>query len=554
MTSATARRFENNVDRSGEHHLWTGAIDPRRGTGRAQAGGRQTTAHRLAWELVHGALPDGARVLQCPEVPTCVRVDHLAIDEAEATARSRPRKRQRARGRQGSGSKRRLPSGRWQLSVVAETNGRRKRVFRTVEASSDREAEHLLAAFLAEVAEGVGFVAPESRDLTVDDAMRRFLFEHLRDNKGREEKTVKDYWRLCARWFSPVFGNRAVRSIALADLDGAFGKMQKAGLSSSRLNQARSVFKPFFRWAIAHQYVARNPMRDFELPKSSYVSRPQAPPEVEELTLFLREAHEATPEILPLLALGAVTGMRRGELVGLRWSAVRWEKEQLVVDVAVGEGGLKGTKTRRSRTVDIDEATVGMLRRHRAEMEGRAAFAGGALGPGSYVFSLTTDCSAPMPPDYVTKQVAVLKERLGVANKRRQTVELEDAALALFRGERQGRSGMTGPAPQGALSYREIGRQLGRSQRWAVGAVQAASRREAAAPLGIEHFDASILALRKFTSSELLDAGFNISLVADRQGHGPGVLLKHYARGRGRAKKEAAAHLGRVVHGVAANA
>lgn len=241
--------------------------------------------------------------------------------------------------------------------------------------------------------------------------------------------------------------------------------------------------------------------------------------------------------------------MRRGELVGLLWSAVRWEKEQLVVDVAVGEGGLKGTKTRRSRSVDIDEETVGLLHRHRVEMDERAALAGETLAPDGYVFSLALDCSTPMPPDYVTRRVALLKERLGVANKQPQTIALEDAALALFRGERQSRSGMTGPAPQGALSYREIGRRLGRSQRWAVSAVESAIRREAAGSSSIEHFDASILALRKFTSSELLDAGFNISLVADRQGHGPGVLMKHYARGRGRAKKEAAAHLGRVVHG-----
>jgi hypothetical protein len=156
-----------------------------------------------------------------------------------------------------------------------------------------------------------------------------------------------------------------------------------------------------------------------------------------------------------------------------------------------------------------------------------------------------------MPPDYVTKRVAILKDRLGVANKRPEVVALEDAALALFRGNRTPRVGLTGPSPHGALSYREIGERLGRSQRWAALAVQSAIRREESSNEHIEHFDASILALRKFTSSELLDAGFNISLVADRQGHGPQVLVKHYARGRGRAKKEAAAHLGRVVHGTA---
>lgn len=64
----------------------------------------------------------------------------------------------------------------------------------------------------------------------------------------------------------------------------------------------------------------------------------------------------------------------------------------------------------------------------------------------------------------------------------------------------------------------------------------------------LERFDASIVALRKFTSSELLDAGFNISMVAHRQGHGPQVLMKHYAKSRRSADRRAADHLGQVVH------
>jgi hypothetical protein len=99
------------------------------------------------------------------------------------------------------------------------------------------------------------------------------------------------------------------------------------------------------------------------------------------------------------------------------------------------------------------------------------------------------------------------------------------------------------------MSYEEIGRRLGRSTRWALEAVAAAERREAAAQRGTaDFFDGSIVALRKFTSSELLDAGFNISLVAQRQGHGPQVLVKHYARSRPSADRKAAEHLGQVVH------
>jgi hypothetical protein len=56
------------------------------------------------------------------------------------------------------------------------------------------------------------------------------------------------------------------------------------------------------------------------------------------------------------------------------------------------------------------------------------------------------------------------------------------------------------------------------------------------------------VALRRFTSSELFDAGFNISVVARRQGHGPQVLVKHYAKARASPDRKAADYLGQVVH------
>ena len=130
-------------------------------------------------------------------------------------------------------------------------------------------------------------------------------------------------------------------------------------------------------------------------------------------------------------------------------------------------------------------------------------------------------------------------------------MKLEDAALQLFRQPpAPRRPGQTGPAPKGGMSFPEIGRQLGRSRRWAELAVRSALLREESVARGeIEFFDGSILALRKFTSSELLDAGFNISMVAQRQGHGPQVLVAHYARSRPSAERKAAEHLGQVVHG-----
>lgn len=100
------------------------------------------------------------------------------------------------------------------------------------------------------------------------------------------------------------------------------------------------------------------------------------------------------------------------------------------------------------------------------------------------------------------------------------------------------------------MTYEAIGVELARSPKWAALAVASAERREVAlADQPTIAFDGSILALRKFTSSELLDAGFNISAVAQRQGHGPQVLMKHYAKSRRSSDRKAAEHLGRVIHG-----
>ncbi|HSS10596.1 MAG TPA: hypothetical protein VLL25_11970 [Acidimicrobiales bacterium] len=542
-------RIAGRVKRVGGHHIWLGKVD-RNGIPVTKYNSKSTTVRRLVWELAHGPLLRSTRVRECPGNRLCVRLDHLRLEGSEDGAKAR-----RSRARKGTGSMRQLRSGSWELRVTAGrwSDGRVRTLYRTVNADSETDATAQLVAFVDEMSGAQHPEQREVRELTVDAAIEQFLTQHLGEEKGREQKTIRDYDKLHQRWFSPTIGARRVSRVDAATMDQLFGEMRQAGLSTSRLNQAKSLYGPFFRWAKRRGITTRNPMADFQKPTSSYLSRERTPPEVEELSLLLSKAVEVVPDLAPLLVSGAVTGMRRGELVGIRRSRVLSAERRITVDSAVSEfKQLKGTKTRQERSFHVDDDTIEMLRRHCDGIDQRVRSAGAALCGDPFLFSLTPDYSAPIPPDYFTKRVEVLKGQLGIEEKRPDVMAMEDEALRLRRQPPRPRpTGMTGPTPKGGMSFREIGKQLGRSERWAMLAVRAAERREQAraAGLGKFTFDGSIVALRKFTSSELLDAGFNLSMVAQRQGHGPQVLARHYSKSRASADKKAAEHLGRVVHG-----
>lgn len=327
-----ASRIEAKVDRTTEHHLWTGAKKAD-GTGLIKVDGRLVTVRRVVWEQAHGDLADGVKVMSCSEDPACVRLEHLSVTP-EKLGKSRSTK---LRSAHGNGSKQEIRPGVWKLTVSSGRHDDEKlrRFYKTVDAANAKEAAVELSTFVAEVRNS-GASAPKSlRDLTVDEAIERFLVEHLAEEKGREQQTISDYRCLHGVWFSPVFGDRKVRHIDEAMIDKAFGRMRRAGLSRSRMNQAKSLYAPFFRWAKRRRIITRSPMADFELPTSTQVSKERLPPEVEELAILLSKTLEIVPDIAPILILGAVTGMRRGELVGLRRSRVAWDELRLTVDTAI---------------------------------------------------------------------------------------------------------------------------------------------------------------------------------------------------------------------------
>jgi integrase len=320
------------------------------------------------------------------------------------------------------------------------------------------------------------------------------------------------------------------------------------------MNQAKALLSGAFKWGRRTGKVLQDPMVGFQMPKSRYHSLERPPPEAADISVILNAAIEHTPDLLVILTLAATTGARLGELVAVRSSDIDWKRGVLRISNALDmDRTLKDPKRpAHRRSVPIDEGTLKMLRRQLDDMEHRASLIGALLVEDPFLFSDEANCSRPMASIRVTRRLSELKGHLGVEDKRLETRTLEDEALRLRRFGTVDRTGRPGPRPKGgaAMSYDDIGKALGRTQMWARRACDSALRREQATTME-ERFDfnLSFNGFRKFTSSELLDAGFNISVAAQRQGHGPLVLAKHYSKARQSAQRKAAEHLGHVVHG-----
>jgi integrase len=143
---------------------------------------------------------------------------------------------------------------------------------------------------------------------------------------------------------------------------------------------------------------------------------------VEAVRSVIEAAEERDPRLAPLLMLAALTGMRRGELCALRWTDVDFERGELDVSrsVVVVPGGLaeKGTKTHRFRIVALDDVGVGLLLRHRANVEDWAQQAEVVVPEDAFVFSHAVDASKPFRPDNVTGFFTRVRDSLGLHDVR----------------------------------------------------------------------------------------------------------------------------------------
>ena len=196
--------------------------------------------------------------------------------------------------------------------------------------------------------------AEQNREPTVQEVFERWLA-----SKGAHRRsTLRCYSGAYRLYVGPTFGAFTFRELKLSDLKVWSAQLARR-ISPYTANKARAVFHDLTAFAVMDGLVDTNIIA--RLPVLRRTAKPAMAFNAAECERLVASARDDLDR--NLVHFGLLTGLRLGELFGLRWDDVDWENQQVWVRRSLSpESGETGTKTHKERRVDLVEDALMVLR------------------------------------------------------------------------------------------------------------------------------------------------------------------------------------------------
>lgn len=297
------------------------------------------------------------------------------------------------------------------------------------------EANQALVAALGKVHQGAW---SDPSKLTVGE----FLTEEWLPSLEVRPRTLESYREITRSWFVPRIGGIKMRDLSpemvrafLGSLEGAERRKGRGAITPATVAQIGTVLRIALSEAKRRGVIQRNP--------AEHVRRPRV--ETQEMRTWSAEEAQAFEAFVrddryhALWVLALATGMRRGELLGLRWADVDLDAKRLSVrqqlhNVKAGKPVVGPPKSKLSvRRLALDDRVVAALRtRRRRQLEERMAL-GEAWADTGFVF--TTPGGDPVRPYRMTLAFMGLVSRSGLPRIRLHDLRHTSASLSLQAGQ-----------------------------------------------------------------------------------------------------------------------
>ncbi len=253
--------------------------------------------------------------------------------------------------------------GRYQARYTF--NGKRYTIYGT----DLKEVQRKLRDAKYEMDHGV-YARPDR--LTVDSWYKTWLKEY-RENVVRETTIIGN--EKCYKHVKPEIGHMKLQAVRPEHIQRILNKMKREGYSSGYIENTRQTMNMIFHQAAMNGIIIINPVEKSILPK---VESEERNPRRRALTeqeqkAFLECAAKRKPFYADIFYVGFFTGMRIGEINGLEWRDIDFEKMEIHVNGTMikiaGKDYYKGpVKTGESkRTIPMLPEIAKRLRRHKVE-------------------------------------------------------------------------------------------------------------------------------------------------------------------------------------------
>lgn len=313
--------------------------------------------------------------------------------------------------------------------------GKRKQQTFTIRGSK-RDAERELRTVLTRIESGA-HVKPTK--LTVGEYLQSWLRDYVFSNTA--PSTAHGYSDIVTSHLIPELGRFPLTALRPSHIQAYYSRMLeggrrdgKGGLSAQTVKHHHRVLYEAIKHAVKHGLLIRNATEAVDPPRPE--NKEMVTLDLNDVHTLLDAAHDTPYYTLFYTAL--YTGLRRSELLGLRWKDINLDLATLSVVQTlhyVSEKGyvFKEPKTKRSRRlVDLSPSLAFLLRKHRANQELERKLLGRSLMPNDLVFSYPD--GAPLPPNSITKAFHKLVKSLGIPGVRLHDLRHTHATLMLRQG------------------------------------------------------------------------------------------------------------------------
>jgi len=240
-------------------------------------------------------------------------------------------------------------------------NGRRL----TKYAKTQRECRDWIKETLTKISNGLTF---QSSRITLESFMSTWL-----DGKelSRRPQTVLQYRALAKQYIIPQMGKMRLQDIQPNYLKRLYLSMKEEGRGARTVQMIHTLMHAVLKQAVKEGILGRNPADAVERPKVEQAERHiLTEGQARQLIIATMGTRYGT-----LIYMALMTGMREGELLGLKWSDVDWDKGQLHIQrqlqrLKVNGSGLVPPKTKAGkRIIVLGQETVDRLARHHEAQE-----------------------------------------------------------------------------------------------------------------------------------------------------------------------------------------